>query len=102
MNAKQIEKVIERYNIADQLITGGTDTAMCIFILQSYAGLTFNEAWVYLATEVFCWRDSLLGKSRQAIYRLKKSAQQKIAACEEPVLEMIRPFSVRPACIFID
>ena len=102
MTAYNNEKIIERYHIADQLIDGGTDTAVCMFILQKYAGLTFNEAWAYLAGDVYGWWKFMPDKSRQSIYRLKKRAREKIAACDEPVLKMIEPFAAVPSSFIID
>ncbi len=83
----------------DLMVPGGSDTAMCMFILQKYAGLTFNEAWTYLTEEIFGW-DIPEDRSRQSRYGLKKSAIEKINSCEEPVLELIKPYVVRGVSVF--
>lgn len=76
--------------------------AMCTYLLQKYAGLTFNEATTYLWTCQLYWPQANLGKSRQAVYGLRKSALKKIEACEKPVLDMIKPYVDCLRLIWID
>ncbi len=76
--------------------------AICTYILQNYAGLTFAEATTYLWAFEFKWGLANTGRSRQAIYSLKNKALKKIEACDVPVLEMIRPYVNTTSNIWID
>lgn len=76
--------------------------AICTYILQEYAGLTFAEATTYLHTSQFRWGLDNAGRSRQAVYSLRKKAQRKIDACEVPVLDMIRPYVEKAPVVWVD
>lgn len=81
----------------------GEEFAICTYILQKYAGLTFREATVYLLRCQFDlkWGDVTEGMSRQTVYSLNKKALRKIEECGEPVLDMIRPYVEKAPMLFI-
>lgn len=76
--------------------------AICTYILQNFAGLTFTEATTYLWTSQFCFGEATSGKSRQAIYSLKKKAMKKINDCNVPVLDMIALYVKSAPFIWVD
>ncbi len=84
------------------LMPGEEEFAICTYILQSCAGLTFREASVYLAACHFSdkWGDTTESMPRRSVYSLKKKAIEKIERCGEPVLDMIRPYVERAPIIF--
>jgi len=76
--------------------------AISVYILENYARLTFTEATTYIRATYLWWEMDTIGKSRQAVYSLKKKAQKKIDACKEPVLDMIKPYVSKIEMIWID
>lgn len=84
------------------LLPGEKEFAICTYILQSYAGLTFNEATTYLWVYHFNLGEATVNKSRQAIYSIKKKALKKINECKAPVLEMIKPYVESAPYLWVD
>jgi hypothetical protein len=80
----------------------GEEFAICVYMMQSYAKLSFMEAYVYLWTEQFRRPAHVFGKSRQAIYSLKKKAERKIEECDVPILDMIRPYVESAPFLWVD
>lgn len=77
--------------------------AICTYILQKYAGLTFREATIYLLKCQFDrkWGDVTYGMSHQVVYSLKRRAVKKIEKCSEPVLDMIKPYVDRAPILLV-
>lgn len=80
----------------------GEEFAICVYLMQAYGGLSFNEAYVYLWTEQFNRPAHVFSKSRQVIYSLKKKAKKKIEECDVPVLDMIRPYVESAPYLWVD
>ncbi len=85
-----------------ETMTIGENMAMCTYLLQLHANLTFNEATAYLWVCQFHWPQASLGKSRQATHYLKKRAEEKIGICGKPVLDMIEPYAEQLRRVWID
>lgn len=73
-----------------------------MFILQSFAGLTFKEAYVYLWVEKFNYSDWNLGLSRQATYSFIRKAKKKIEECEDPVEKFIQSYVESAPMVIMD
>ncbi len=85
------------------MLPEGEEFAICTYLLQKYAGLTFKEATVYMHTAYSNWAHPMMEiRSPQAVYSLKKKAVAKIRKCEEPVLDMIQPYVDKAPFLLID
>ena len=82
-------------------IIEGKEFAICVYALQRYAGLSFNEAYTYVWMELGR-PPHVFGISRQALHSRLKNARRKIAACEAPVLEIIEPYVKAAPLLWVD
>ena len=72
-------------------IPEGEGFAICVYLLQYYADLSFVEAYTYAWVEQF-HRPADFEITRQALHSRLRNARRKIRECEAPVLEMIAPY----------
>lgn len=74
-----------------QTIPEGDGFAICVYLLQYYAGLSFVEAYTYTWVEQLN-RPADFEITRQALHSRLRNARRKIRECEAPVLKMIAPY----------
>jgi hypothetical protein len=76
--------------------------AICMYILQTYAKLTYTQADVYLKYYVLHWGEGVKSRTSQALYSIKSKIDAKFAKCKYPINEIIQPYVDKIDFILID